>query len=229
MKKKLALTIILIVAFAAIAVIAFAVANNLDKFFDIDKTADVGETDEKAPDTSDNTVYLEEYWSEKAQNSSPSLKELYAECEALVRSGKKIIFEKDMFTEHYSKNCYKGSSLTGFDDSKIVIESKNDSSFEDDTYVIFLATLTTCFENYFYYRDYDYSNDYDRQRDTSFFCSADFGEFGYSSAEDYYNAVCNGECQWSDESYNISFAGKHIVSAQDNGASENLYEAIKAK
>jgi len=59
-----------------------------------------------------------------------------------------------------------------------------------------------------------------------FFYSADFSNYGYSSAEEYYKAACEGECEWSDESYYISFEDYNIYLTR-SGVSERLYDAIK--
>lgn len=186
-------------------------------------------------------IYLDDFWSGAGQASisqmtDPSevtLQKIYRESESLVRSGKKVVFDGNLFTDFYRYWNYPIADAVKYDSTRLyaTLSRDEETDLDREAYLVFIASVTTYFSDYCYYDDYDYKHElYNRMQIGAFFFCSDFKDYGYDTIEKYCTALMNNECDPTPNTYYVCFESPAIERITGNTfqARLNVYEDFKA-
>lgn len=186
-------------------------------------------------------IYLDDFWSGAGQASisqmtDPSevtLQKIYRKSAELVGTGKKVVLDNNLFTDMYRRQNYMDISSVEYDQARLYAASSGDdeTDMEKEAYLVFIASVTKYFSEYFYYTDYDYmQKNYNRMQIGAFFFCSDFKDYGYDTIEKYCTALMNNECDPTPNTYYVCFESPAIERITGNTfqAHLNVYEDFKA-
>ncbi len=234
MKKIIIICVsVLLVAACAVGVAAYAVGR-----VSVEDDRVTGMSDADA--AGEEIIYLDDFWSGAGQASisqvtdpsEVSLQKIYRESESLVRSGKKVVFDSNLFTDFYRYWNYPIADAVKYDSTRLyaTLSRDEETDLDREAYLVFIASVTTYFSDYCYYDDYDYKHElYNRMQHHIFLFCSDFKDYGYDTIEEYRTALAKKECSPTPNTYYISATYRSIESIVESLSddSPNIYESFK--
>ncbi|MBR4762243.1 MAG: hypothetical protein IK086_06370 [Clostridia bacterium] len=206
MKKTIIITItLLLVAAIAVGVVVYAANNKANGDIGSEQTCDANETDAKT-DTN-----LETFWNGKKQKAGKdafTLKEIYRSVYDLYMEGNPVSYNDNFYVHFFRTGNNNYFAAPMFTDTKIVVEIHSDVAAERDIYELFLASVTNCFKDFYYFTDWHFLQNWETRNMNmvaTLFYAPDFKEFGYETAEEYYKAAVLDNSLFTDNAYLLGF------------------------
>lgn len=154
-----------------------------------------------------------------------ALAALFAEANTILDTHTTIALNNNKYIQYYIRfNSMKVSDIT--DTEAVISLNTEDHPREDLQYLIFLSLIISRYDGYYVETDTDYGPEHNRMYFPTLFLYSGHEEEGYSTIQEYWDAIRSGEASAPSGAYRIDFGYKDIRRYGESFFSPDLYPEL---